>query len=289
MENMKWRIGDVEVFQIVELEAGELFQSIIKNASPDNIRRMQWLCPWFADESGRLKALVQAFLIRSDGCNILIDPCNGNDKVRTSVPQWGMLQTNFLAQLGLLGVPADRVDCVACTHLHLDHVGWNTKWNGKTWKPTFPHARHFFARQEYEYWVQKPEKEDADHKAAFADSVSPIVEAQLAQMVETNYRIDRHICFVPTPGHTPAHVSVRIESQGERALLSGDFLHHPCQLAEPAWTCNADTKPEDAVRTRMRLLGEIANTGTVLLGSHFSNPVAGQVLRSGDHGFILKS
>lgn len=282
MENLKWTIGEVEVFQIVELEAGELIQSIIKNASPENIKKIAWLCPLFADKSGKLKALVQAFLIKSDGNNILIDTCNGNDKTRTDVPQWGHLQTNFPKQLEELGATADRVDIVACTHLHMDHVGWNTRLEGGTWVPTFPNASYLFAQQEYDYWVQKPAKEIADDKAAFDDSVSPIVQSRLAKLVKTDHKIDRHVSLIPTPGHTPAHVSILIESQNERAIISGDFLHHPCQIAEPSWSTDSDTIPEDAMKTRVRLLEEIADTATVLIGSHFANPVAGRVARAGD-------
>ena len=175
---------------------------------------------------------------------------------------------------------------VACTHLHMDHVGWNTRLVGGKWVPTFPNAQYLFAREEYEYWVKRPAKEIADDKAAFDDSVDPIIRAGLAKLVEVNHMVDGHVRFRPTPGHTPSHISVVIESQDEHAIISGDFLHHPCQIAEPQWTTDADTYPKLAVKTRKDLLEELAGSNALLIGSHFANPVAGRVARS-DMGLFL--
>lgn len=287
MNTIKWTIGDVEVFQIVELEAGALIQSIIKNANPENIRNIPWLCPHFADEAGNLKALVQGFVIRSGDNVILIDTCNGNDKKRTDIPEWANLQTNFLEHLNNIGVTPNEISVVACTHLHMDHVGWNTKLENGVWVPTFPHAKYLFARKEYEYWVQKPEKEIADDKAAFDDSVYPVINAGLAQLVEVDHRIDSCVSLIPSEGHTPSHVSVLIESKNKRAIISGDFLHHPCQIAEPTWTTDGDTLPDLAVTTREKILAQIADTDTLLIGSHFAHPVAGRIVRT-QRGYILE-
>jgi glyoxylase-like metal-dependent hydrolase (beta-lactamase superfamily II) len=277
----------VRVHQIVELEAGALIQTIIKSARPEAIRGIDWLCPHFADELGNLKALVQAFLIKSDGKNILIDSCNGNDKARTDIPEWANLKTDFLSKLGEIGINAADVDVVACTHLHTDHVGWNTRLDNGVWVPTFSNAKYLFSREEYEYWKTKPEKEIADDKAAFDDSVSPIVKAGLATLVKSDYRIDRNVSLFPSPGHTPGHVSVLIESRGQRAIISGDFIHHPCQIAQPQWTTDADTLPEKGVTTRQNILKQIADDGSLLIGSHFANPVAGKIVRV-IGGFVLQ-
>jgi glyoxylase-like metal-dependent hydrolase (beta-lactamase superfamily II) len=279
MSSLRWKIGDVEVFQIIELEAGALIQSIIKNATPENIRNIGWLYPHFADKEGNLKALVQGFLIKSNKKNILIDTCNGNDKSRTDVPEWSNLKIDFIGRLAEVGVTPSEIDVVACTHLHMDHVGWNTKLENGNWVPTFPNARYLFAQKDYDYWVQKPEKEIADDKAAFDDSVSPIIKAGLATLIHFDHEIDKNISFIPTPGHTPGHVSVRIDSQGEHGIISGDFLHHPCQIAEPTWFTDADTIPDQGIETRIRLLDLIADSETLLIGSHFANPVAGRVQR----------
>jgi glyoxylase-like metal-dependent hydrolase (beta-lactamase superfamily II) len=169
----------------------------------------------------------------------------------------------------------------------MDHVGWNTKYDGGVWAPTFPKAKYLFVRAEYEYWVQQPEIAIADDKAAFDDSVTPIINAGLADLVAADHRIDRHVSFIPTAGHTPAHVSVLIESQHKRAIISGDLLHHPCQIAQPQWTVTPDMLPDKAMVTRQRFLEQIADTDTLLIGSHFANPVVGRVVRS-DDGFIFE-
>lgn len=279
MKSLEWTVGDVRIVSIVELEAGEVIQGAIPMAKPESIRSIDWLCPRFATQEGHLKALVQAFLVQSGNHNILIDSCNGNDKERTDIPEWNGLQTDFLTSLEAAGVSVGDIDIVACTHLHMDHVGWNTIKQGGRWVPTFPKARYYFAREEYEYWVQRPEREIRDDKAAFEDSVAPIIKANLATLVDPNHQIDQRVTLVPSPGHTPCHVSVHIESGGSRALISGDFLHHPCQIAEPEWTTDADTFPDQGIVTRRKLLGQLADTGTLLIGSHFAGPVAGWVRR----------
>ncbi len=279
MKGMQWTVGDVTISQIVEIEAGEVIQKVIRGASTENILKIDWLYPHFTDEEGNLKALVQGFLVQSAGKNILIDTCNGNQKTRVDVPEWGGLQTDFLERLSAFGLSEDHIDIVACTHLHFDHVGWNTRPENSEWVPTFPKAQYYFSKEEYTYWKSKPNIEIVDDKAAFDDSVAPIMKAGLAELVSTDHVIDDNLQFIPTPGHTPAHVAVVIESKGEKAIISGDFLHHPCQIAHPEWATHADTFPDKAVETRKRILKEIADTETKLFGSHFANPVVGRVVR----------
>lgn len=287
MTGLHWMIGTVEIFQIVEIEAGQLIQSVIKDATPENIQRIAWLYPHFADKAGNFKALVQGFLIKSGNNVILIDTCNGNDKTRMDIPEWGNLRTDFLKKLEKVGITPKDVTVVACTHLHMDHVGWNTQLENGVWMPTFPNAKYLFAKDEYQYWTQKPDKELADDKAAFDDSISPIVKAGLAILVSMDHRIDSHVRFMPTAGHTPGHVSVVIESENKRAIISGDILHHPCQIANPQWMTEGDAIPDKAKATRQKMLNEIAGTDTLLIGSHFSNPVAGRVVRLND-SFMFK-
>jgi len=193
--------GEVEILQIVELEAGEVIQEIIPDATPENIREINWLHPHFVDEAGNLRALVQSFLVKSDGRNILIDTCNGNDKIRTEFSQWGNLKIDFLKKLRDIGMTEETVDMVVCTHLHMDHVGWNTRYEDGQWLPTFPNAKYLFVRDEYEYWVKTPDKLIDDY-ATLEDSVNPIMEAGLAELVDVNHRIDRHVRLFPTPQDT---------------------------------------------------------------------------------------
>src|SRR3989338_10118338 len=241
MVGLKWIISEVEIQQIVELEdAGKLIQSTWKEATREKVKQISWLYPNFADRNGNLASYVQSFLIKSEGKNILIDTCNGNNKTRTDLPEWQNLKTDFLSEFRATGVKENEVDFIICTHLHCDHVGWNTKHEKGKWVPTFPQAKYLFVRKEFDYWSKKPEKEMLADKQAFDDSVKPIVEAGLAEVVESNHRVDQNIRLRLTIGHTPGHVSVVIESKGKRALISGDFIHHPIQLAYPLWTMDAD-------------------------------------------------
>ncbi len=266
MEIKKYQIGDVEISQISEIDAGEIIQGGLKDATPGAIKKIKWLSPDFADENGKLKATVNCFLIKSNGKNILIDTCNGNNKKRTDLPVWGNLKTDFLDNL-------PEIDIVCCTHLHFDHVGWNTKLVDGGWQPTFPNAKYLFVKEEYESWKTKPQEEIADDRAGFIDSVEPVVKAGLAKFIPKNYQIDENITLFPTPGHTPHHVSVIVKSKGQTAIISGDVLHHPCQINHPEWAAVADRYPELAIKTRKEFIKKVRNENALLLGSHFTKEI----------------
>lgn len=280
VNSLKWSVGEVEIYQIVEIEdAGDVIQGVIGEAKPAEVREIRWMYPRFADRRGRLKAQVQCFLVKSEGKNILIDSCNGNNKRRTDLAAWSYLRTNFLRKLGNIGLTPEDIDVVVCTHLHCDHVGWNTILEKGRWVPTFPKAKYVFVKKEYDYWAERPEKEIADDKAAFADSVMPVVKSGLAEFVGTDHAVDGYISFIPSPGHTPGHISVAIDANGKKALISGDFLHHPCQISRPEWSTDSDTFPRQAEESRRKILEEIADQDVLLIGSHFADPVAGKVKR----------
>lgn len=289
MHQLKWRIGDVEILQIVEPldNAGEVVQSCLPQAIPDVIKSIPWLYPHFADENGKFKSLVQSFLIKSDNKYILVDTCNGNKKVRSDFPDWSNLHTRYMDNFLATGVLPEQVAFVVNTHMHTDHVGWNTyEGNGKL-VATFPNAVYVFVDKEYAYWSQNPEKEMVADKEAFADSVAPIIEQGKGKIVAADYRIDDAVYLLPTPGHTPGHVSVMIESKGEKALISGDVIHHPAQFAHLDWEMNANVLPEVADETRKKVTEKLADTNTLLLGSHFANPVAGKIVK-GEKGYVFK-
>jgi glyoxylase-like metal-dependent hydrolase (beta-lactamase superfamily II) len=204
----------------------------------------------------------------------------GNGKENRSIPHWNNLQTRFLSDMAEAGYPRESIDTVLCTHLHVDHVGWNTmKVDGK-WVPTFPQARYLMGRLEYQHWSTNTTREDM--KFVLADSVTPVLEAGLADLVETDHRICDEISLTPTVGHTPGHVSVRISSRGEEALITGDFMHHPCQIARPEWATTADSDPEQGIRTRLSMFEQLAGTPTLVIGTHFSGATAGRIVRDGD-------
>lgn len=280
--HLSWQIGEVQIIQLVELVENKLFNSFITKATKENVKKINWLRPHFADEQGNLKANVQSFLVKSSGKNILVDTCNGNEKERPNVPEWSNLQTDFLSKFKNIGIDLGDIDFVICTHMHFDHVGWNTCRQNGQWIPTFSNAKYIFSKGEYEYWNQKPENEIVDDFNGIDDSITPIIEAGQALLVEDDYVIDQNIRLISTPGHTPHHVSIAIESDSQKATISGDVIHHPCQMVNPNWTTEADTYPEQTVATRERFLNEIKDTHILLVGSHFANPVAGYIKSQND-------
>lgn len=275
---MKWIVGNVEIFQIIELEGGKIIQNILPDATTKNIKKMKWLVPNFADENGVLKAFVQCFLIKSQNKYILVDTCNGNNKNRPNLPEWANLKIKFIEKINQLGLTPSDINYVICTHLHFDHVGWNTMLVNGKWTPTFPKAKYIFSKKEYDYWKNEPKKEMIDDLLGIKDSVQPVIDSGLALFVDDNFKLDDHISFIPSPGHTPGHVSIFIESDNKKALISGDFIYHPSQIENPEWGNSVDTFPDQALKTKRKILSSIVNTKTLLIGSHFSNPSGGYVV-----------
>jgi glyoxylase-like metal-dependent hydrolase (beta-lactamase superfamily II) len=275
----RWRIGDVTITRIVELEATGGSRFILPDATPETVLRHRWLAPHFIDERGRLRMSVHALVVDTPSRRILVDTCIGNDKER-SIPAWSKLHGPFLDDLASAGCPPDSIDTVLCTHLHVDHVGWNTMLLNDRWVPTFPRARYLMERTELAYWQSR--REHDDHRRSFDDSVEPVLDAGLVDLVGTDHRVCDEVGLVATPGHTPGHVSVRVVSRGEEALITGDFVHHPCQMARLDLRSSVDHDPARAARTRRDVFDALAGTQTLLLGTHFATPSAGRVMRDGD-------
>ncbi|MGW1544120.1 MBL fold metallo-hydrolase [Streptomyces sp. NPDC002309] len=277
-------IGDIAITKITELESTGDTELMLPEATPRAVRAVPWLRPDFATEEGLLRTSVHALVVVTPTRRILVDTGLGNDKQGRPVPAWNGMTGSFLRDLTEAGFPPETIDTVLCTHLHVDHAGWDTRWVEGSWVPTFPNARHLFVREEFAH-AQAAEGHGTDE--LFADSVTPLVEAGLVDLVAADVRITPEIRLIPTPGHTPGHTSVLIESQGERALITGDFIHHPVQLAHPEWTSAGDHDPDLAVATRRTMLDELADTGTLLIGTHFPGPTAGHAVSDGDGTFRL--
>jgi glyoxylase-like metal-dependent hydrolase (beta-lactamase superfamily II) len=192
------------------------------------------------------------------------------------VPTWNFRRGTFLEDLAAAGYPPESIDTVLCTHLHVDHVGWNTMLVDGRWVPTFPKARYLMHRAEFEYWRDRRERKA--QIAVFEDSIRPVVEAGLVDLVENDHRICAEMNLIATPGHSPGHVSVELRSGGEQALLTGDVLHHPCQMAHLDWASTVDFDPAQSTRTREEVFSRLAGTQTLVIGAHFP---AGRIFRDG--------
>jgi glyoxylase-like metal-dependent hydrolase (beta-lactamase superfamily II) len=280
-----WRVGDLRITRIVEMDASAALQEIITEASPEAISRAPWLRPNYVDAAGRLTGVVQSFLIEGPGEATIVDTCVGNGKPRGG-PPWDQRNTDFLARLAQDLIDPTEVRRVVATHLHFDHIGWNTVLLDGVWQPTFPHARYVMSEREFQYWQDNPAAESSDHLAGMQDSVQPIANAGLLDLVADDQILSDTMRLVSSPGHTPHHVSVLLESQGQRALITGDCMHHPCQIANPSWSTISDFDPEQAHRTRLELLRRFADSGTFIIGTHFSEPAIG-VLRSNADEYSL--
>lgn len=193
-------------------------------------------------------------------------------------------QTPFLADLAAAGFPREDVDTVICTHLHFDHVGWNTMLVDGEWVPTFPNARYVLCRDEWAHWSSSTPKGagGSGYAATLDDAVRPVIDAGLADLVAPDHQVTDEIRLESTPGHTPGHVAVHVESGGEHALITGDLAHHPVQFAEPDWFADPDTDREQSAATRRRLVDEYADTGVLVIGTHFGPPCAGYLVRDGN-------
>lgn len=288
MTSQSWRVGQVRITSLVETDAGKVIQSIIPQADQENITGIPWLIGDYADPSGNLKAVVQSFIVEVNDLVVMVDTCVGNGKKREEIADWNYLKTDFLDRLESLGWSRDAIDIVICTHLHFDHVGWNTIQVQGEWQPTFSRAQYFFCEDEYNYWRTHPDVEIEDDHAGIADSVEPIVAAGRALLVPSDSMVTDGISFIPSPGHTPGHASVLIESEGQTALITGDAMHHPVQIACPAWGTESDTDSELASRSRRAILDRYAGTETLVIGSHFAEPSGGYIEKSGDSFRFVK-
>ena len=277
VSGMQWTLGRVKITNVVEIGATGGTRFILPQATPEEAQKMPWLVPHYANAEGRLRLNVQSWIVETPTNKIIVDTFIGNDKADRSVPVWNGLNKPFLNDLAAAGYPADTIDTVLCTHLHVDHVGWNTKLVDDKWVPAFANARYLFGRTEYEHWAaHSPEGE---HKAVFEDSVQPIVEAGRADLIGSDHCIGNEVSLISTPGHTPGHMSVLITSDGQQALLTGDVAHHPCQMAHLDWSSTADSDPVQSIETRKMLFSRFADTPTLVFGGHYD---PGHIVRDGN-------
>ena len=276
----RFHIGTVEITLVVEA-CGPLLRpaELYPEATPECIAAQRgWLEPSLYDAaSDRLVLAMQGFVLRSGGKTILVDSCVGDCKQRVR-PDFDGMRWHWLDRLDAAGVAPQDVDIVLSTHLHVDHVGWHTRLVDGRWEPTFPRARYLFVDAEFAYWNSDAGRQALERTGDYvADSVRPVFDAGLVDLVSPDHRIDDAITLVHTPGHTPGHVCVAIDSQGEHALITGDVLHHPLQCRFPLWSTRFCFDAEQARATRLGLLQQHAQRQTLLFPAHFPDPTAGRL------------
>jgi glyoxylase-like metal-dependent hydrolase (beta-lactamase superfamily II) len=280
----QFALGDITIHRVVEVQgafypAVEFFPTLTPELLAAN---REWLTPTYVDDAGKLILCVQSYIIRTGHHNILIDTCVGNHKPRPGRPAWHMRSSDqYEKSLAATGLGVGDIDYVMCTHLHVDHTGWNTRLDNGRWVPTFPKAKYLFADRELEFWTAK-QKEDAANHPWVTDSVLPIVQAGRAEVVQSNHTLNDLVQLFPTPGHTIDHFSVRVGKAGQDALITGDMIHSPLQARYPEIGMRADYDSKQAGVTRRELFGRVCDTSTLMCMAHFPSPSTGRVTRWGD-------
>lgn len=280
-------LGRLSVAQVYECDAVIPLSDALPGVTGQDLARLKG---WYWDEhltdvpgESGMRISVHSYVLRVDDRIILIDTCCGNDK-RRSLPNVDNQQFPYIENLMRAGLRPEDIDLVMCTHLHFDHVGWNTRLQDGSWVPTFPNARYLFGRRDLDFFSKQ--RHEADHRAAFEDSVAPVLDAGLADLVDQDTSIHKEIgdgiWLEDASGHSPGNLCVFAECGGERAIFSGDCFHHPVQIVRPDVPFFADEDPQQACATRQHLLESYANKDGIFFPAHFTGATAGRVERDRD-------
>jgi glyoxylase-like metal-dependent hydrolase (beta-lactamase superfamily II) len=286
----RWTFGTTTLQRVVELE-GPLMPplEIYGDCTPAHLDANRgWLKPRFQDPAtGNLMFSIQSYLVRQGGLTILVDSCGGNDKERAR-PQFHRQNRPWLDTLRQAGVTPQDIDIVLCTHLHVDHVGWNTRLENGRWVPTFPNARYLIAQREWDYWRNAGPAALVRTGDFITDSVLPIIESGQADMIGDEHAIKSDITLEPAHGHTPGQAMMRLGSGGGAAMLIADLMHHPLQIRYPDWSTRFDVDPVLARTTRAKFLKDHADSGRLIFPCHFPTPCGGHIARDGsDYRFTF--
>jgi glyoxylase-like metal-dependent hydrolase (beta-lactamase superfamily II) len=287
--SLTYNVGDLAIHRVIEQEttflpAHDLFPALTPDILAEN---RQWMRQARAlDAEDVLILCFQSYVVKTPHHTILIDSCIGNGKSRPTRPNWNMkTDDTYMRALASAGFLVDDIDFVMCTHLHPDHVGWNTRLEGGRWVPTFPNARYIFGKSEFDYWTEQNAKAEVP---AFVDSVLPVVEARRADIVRSDYEIGDHVRILPTPGHTPGHVAFTFGRGKDDAVFSGDLIHSPLQTRHPELSPKFDTDQAQAAVTRRNFLERYCDTDTLCCTAHFPSPSTRKIRRRGD-GFSCEA
>ena len=280
----RWSFGDISVDRVVEQEQPLLAPAVLYPSSTPEAwdAHRSWLEPTLLDPvTQHLVMSIHSFVIRTRHHTIVVDTCGGNDKPRPQKPRYHMNRHPYLERLAAVGVTPESVDVVVFTHLHVDHVGWNTRLVAGRWVPTFPRARYLIPRVEWEFWREEYTRSAFTDDPYYEDSLLPVLAAGQAEFVAGDHAIEDHVRLAPLPGHTPGHVAVRVAGGGREGIMSGDLMHHPIQCAQPEWNSCFCVDAEQARATRRAFLERYADTETLVLTAHFRAPGAGRIVRHG--------
>jgi glyoxylase-like metal-dependent hydrolase (beta-lactamase superfamily II) len=285
-----WSFGATTLQRVVEIETSlmppfEIYGDCTQAHLDAN---RGWLQPRFQNPvDGNLMLTIQSYLVRQSGLTILVDSCGGNDKERVR-PHFHRQNRPWLDTLRKAGVTPEQVDIVLCTHLHVDHVGWNTRLENGKWVPTFPNARYLIARREWDFWRNAGPAALARTGDFISDSVLPIVESGQADLIGDEHSIKGDISLEPAHGHTPGQTIMRLGSGGGQAMLIADLMHHPLQIRYPDWSTRFDIDPVMARTTRLKFLKDHADSGRLIFPCHFPSPCGGLIGRDGaDYRFTF--
>ena len=285
----RFQVDDMTIHRIVEQEHGytpifEFLPTLTHEAFEEN---RSWLEPAGCDPTtGNVVLCFQSYVVKTPHHNILVDSCIGNDKTFNHRAAWNKKQDDhWMRALKAAGLGVDEIDFVMCTHLHGDHVGWNTRLENGRWVPTFPKARYLFSRKEYEFWTGPDAPTALLHP--IRESVLPVIEANRAELVSSDHELNDHIRLMPTPGHTPDHFAVCAGKHRDHAVFTGDLIHSPLQARYPELVMRLDTDREQGVQTRRRFFERYCDTDTLCCTMHFPSPSVGHVKRWGN-GFRLE-
>jgi glyoxylase-like metal-dependent hydrolase (beta-lactamase superfamily II) len=278
------RVGDITVHRIIEMEyafmpALEMLPDLTPELLAEN---RSWMEPTALDKNGWLILCFQSYVLRTPHHVILIDSCVGNDKRRPTRPKWNVKTDNvYMTRLAAAGFSVEDIDFVLCTHLHPDHVGWNTRLENGHWVPTFPKARYVFADRELAYWTKRQKDDPAAHPW-ITDSVLPVVAANRVDIVKSAHAFNELVTLIPTPGHSIDHYSVQVGKAGADAIIAGDMIHSPLQARYPELGMMSDYDSKQAGESRRELFGRFCDTPTLMCTAHFPSPSIGRVVRRGD-------
>jgi glyoxylase-like metal-dependent hydrolase (beta-lactamase superfamily II) len=282
---LKFSVGNLTIHRVIEQETKFLqAQDMLPDLTPDMLAENRgWMKQVGAlDDTDTLILCFQSYIVQTPHHTVLIDSCIGNDKPRPGRPHWNMkTDDSYMRALAASGFSVADIDFVMCTHLHVDHVGWNTRLENGRWVPTFPNARYVFAKSEYDYWVDMNKKTEVP---PFVDSVLPVVEAKKADIVAHDFALGDHARILPTPGHTPGHVAFAFGRGKDAVVFAGDLMHTPLQTRYPELSPKFDVDPKLAGATRRNFLQRYCDTDTLCCTAHFPSPSAGKI-RPWGNGF----